>query len=228
MRDITLCNGKLRRYVTSSNGIIRQGEGRKMSIKPESIDIETLPSVSMSERFDLPIVNGVYFVLGSQGEILYIGKAANLRKRWYGHHLLENRLRLATCKIAWLLADETILLDELEDACIAHFSPQWNKILKRQDSEITNNALRQRRFRERRKAQEPVRRTTRPKDRRSRIQRWQDHVQGLRDIQEAYQEWLDNLPESLQETTLAERLQEVCDLDLDVLEVELPKGFGRD
>jgi hypothetical protein len=126
------------------------------------------------------------------------------------------------------VVEETQSLDAIENACIAHFSPPWNKIFKRQDSELTNNALRQRRYRERRKAQLPVKRVTRPKDRRSRIQRWQDHVQGLRDLQEEYQEWLDNLPESLQETTLAERLQEVCDIDLDVLEVELPRGFGRD
>ena len=89
-------------------------------------------------------------------------------------------------------------------------------------------AERQRRYRERRKAQEPVRHYQRPKDRRSKPQRWAEAVSTLRDLQEAYQEWLDNLPESLQDTALAEKLQEVCDIDLDVLDVELPKGFGRD
>ena len=46
---------------------------------------------------------------------------------------------------------------------------------------------------------------------------------------EADQNWLDNLPESLQETTLAERLEEICEYDLSDLEaLEPPLGFGRD
>ena len=43
-----------------------------------------------------------------------------------------------------------------------------------------------------------------------------------------YQDWRDQLPEALAETRTAERLDEVCALDLDALDVELPRGFGRD
>ena len=50
----------------------------------------------------------------------------------------------------------------------------------------------------------------------------------LRELQEAYQAWLDNLPESLQGSPLAEKLEVVCALDLEALEVDLPLGFGRD
>jgi hypothetical protein len=50
----------------------------------------------------------------------------------------------------------------------------------------------------------------------------------LRELQEEYQEWLDNLPENLQSTALAEKLDEVCPLDLEQLDVDLPRGFGRD
>ena len=91
-----------------------------------------------------------------------------------------------------------------------------------------SNAERQRRYRERRKAQQPLVRYQRPRDRRSRPKRWIDAVETLRELQEEYQEWLDNLPESLQSTPLAEKLEEVCSLDLDQLDVELPRGFGRD
>lgn len=77
----------------------------------------------------------------------------------------------------------------------------------------------------------------------SRPQRWRDAVAraqeaigdlvGLRD---EYQEWLDNLPENLQSGNLAEKLQAICDLDLDGAQstieecesAELPLGFGRD
>jgi hypothetical protein len=63
-----------------------------------------------------------------------------------------------------------------------------------------------------------------PSTRRSR--KWA--VETLRELQEEYQAWLDNLPESLQGSTLAERLEEVCALDLDALDIDLPRGFGRD
>ena len=38
----------------------------------------------------------------------------------------------------------------------------------------------------------------------------------------------DQLPESLADSRTAELLEGVCDVDLDALDVELPRGFGRD
>lgn len=73
-----------------------------------------------------------------------------------------------------------------------------------------SNAERQRRYRERRKAQVSVVRYRRPVDRRSRPKRWWDAVETLHDLQGEYQAWLDNLPESLQGSILAEKLEEVC------------------
>lgn len=68
----------------------------------------------------------------------------------------------------------------------------------------------------------------RPVGRRSRPERWRGAVETLRVLQEEYQAWVDNLPESLQGSTLAEKLEEVCTLDLDALDIDLPRGFGRD
>jgi len=91
------------------------------------------------------------------------------------------------------------------------------------------NADRQRRYRNRRKDLQPVVRYRRSQDRRPRPQRWADAVATLRALQKEYQAWLDNLPESLQDSALADKLQAVCELDLDAMEdVELPLGFGRD
>lgn len=92
------------------------------------------------------------------------------------------------------------------------------------------NAERQRQYRERCKTNAPkIRYVTKiSRDKRSRVQRWQTAVELLRELQAEYQEWLDNLPESLEDSTLAEKLQAVCDIDLDELDVDLPKGFGRD
>jgi len=67
-----------------------------------------------------------------------------------------------------------------------------------------------------------------PADRRSRPQRWRDAVAELLELQADYQQWLDGLPESLAESMTADALRTVCDLDLSSLEVDPPRGFGRD
>jgi hypothetical protein len=90
------------------------------------------------------------------------------------------------------------------------------------------NAERQRRYRQRRQAQAPRIHYRRPQDRRSRPERWADAVETLRTLQAEYQDWLDNLPESLHDSPVAEKLEAICALDLDELDVELPRGFGRD
>lgn len=91
-----------------------------------------------------------------------------------------------------------------------------------------SSAERQRRYIARLKAGAPLVQYKRPTDRRSRPQRWTEAVETLRALQSEYQEWFDNLPESLHDSTLAEKLQEVCELDLESLDIELPRGFGRD
>ena len=92
-----------------------------------------------------------------------------------------------------------------------------------------SNAERQQRYRDRRKEQQPRVHYRRPPDRRSRPQRWRDAVQTLVDLQAEYQEWLDNLPDSLQASPVAERLEAICEYDLGDLEtLEPPRGFGRD
>ena len=90
------------------------------------------------------------------------------------------------------------------------------------------NAERQRRYRERRAAGEPVRKVVRPKDRRSRPRRWADAVDQLRTLQAEYETWRDQLPESLADSRTAELLEGVCNVDLDTLDLELPRGFDRD
>ena len=94
-----------------------------------------------------------------------------------------------------------------------------------------SNAERQRRHRERLKAGQPPPRVRyrRPKDKRSKARRWSEAVQELVDLQAEYQAWLDSLPENLRSSAVAEQLEAICDLDLDVLQdMEPPRGFGRD
>ena len=86
---------------------------------------------------------------------------------------------------------------------------------------------RQRRFRERRAAGVPVQQQA-PTPPKTRPARWAAALADLRTLQDEYQTWRDQLPESLADSRTAGLLEEICQLDLDVIDVELPRGFGRD
>jgi hypothetical protein len=90
-------------------------------------------------------------------------------------------------------------------------------------------AERQARYRAARAAGHPPVRTRRPADHRSRAKRWRDAVAELIRLQAEYEAWLGSMPETLQETTTAEALRAICELDLNELQAaEPPRGFGRD
>jgi len=90
-------------------------------------------------------------------------------------------------------------------------------------------AERQARYRAARTAGAPVVRIRRPFDRRSRVQRWNDTVAGLTELQAEYAAWLDALPDNQQDSTTAEALRAIVNLDLSELHaIEPPRGFGRD
>ena len=72
-------------------------------------------------------------------------------------------------------------------------------------------------------------RSHRSTDRRSRPQRWRAAVAELRALQAEYAAWLTALPETLQDSAMAEALEIIVDLDLTALaDIDLPRGYGRD
>ena len=90
-------------------------------------------------------------------------------------------------------------------------------------------AERQARYRAAHAAGAPVVRVRRPADRRPRIQRWNDTVAGLADLQAEYAAWLDVLPANQQDSAMADALRAIVELDLSELQaIEPPRGFGRD
>jgi hypothetical protein len=91
------------------------------------------------------------------------------------------------------------------------------------------DAERAARYRAARAAGQPVIRTRRPNDRRTRIQRWNDTTAALVDLQAEYAAWLDALPANQQDSVTAEALRVIVELDLsELLAIEPPRGFGRD
>jgi hypothetical protein len=62
-----------------------------------------------------------------------------------------------------------------------------------------------------------------------RPQRWATAVATLLTLQDEYRVWLDNLPESLEGSRTAEKLQVITELDLEELAaIHPPRGYGRD
>ena len=62
-----------------------------------------------------------------------------------------------------------------------------------------------------------------------RPRRWAAAVTALLALQDEYRAWLDRLPQSLEGSATAERLQAITELDLDeLLAVDPPRGYGRD
>jgi len=67
-------------------------------------------------------------------------------------------------------------------------------------------------------------------------QQIRDGLQTLQEMKSDFESWRDNMPDSLQGGGTYQKLDAICDLDLDSIEstldeveaVELPLGFGRD
>lgn len=79
-------------------------------ITPESINLAALPSITLSDHAALPSVPAVYFCLSSSDEILYIGQAANLARRWKQHHRQMKLEKIGQVKLAWLQVSDASLL----------------------------------------------------------------------------------------------------------------------
>jgi hypothetical protein len=90
-------------------------------------------------------------------------------------------------------------------------------------------AERQARYRATRMSDAPIIRIRGPVDRRSRIQRWNDTIATLTELQAEYGAWLEALPDNQQDGATAEALRTIVEFDLSELQaIEPPRGFGRD
>jgi len=47
-----------------------------------NIDLESLPSLPLDRREELPELSGVYLAIDGTGGVQYVGQAANIRSRW--------------------------------------------------------------------------------------------------------------------------------------------------
>jgi hypothetical protein len=101
---------------------------------------------------------------------------------------------------------------------------------KPEGEQALSNAERQARYRARHTTTAlPAATRAHPADRRSRPQRWRDAINELLTIQATYANWLNALPDGLRGSSIAELLEAIVELDLiELAEIELPRGYGRD
>lgn len=91
-----------------------------------TIQVSLLPSVAFEHRADLPSMPALYFVLGSQRDVLYIGQTANLMTRWKSHHRAL-QMQGGGYRIHWTeIADEQRRITTEREA-INYFQPIWNR-----------------------------------------------------------------------------------------------------
>lgn len=91
------------------------------------IDVFALPSLPIPEYQQFPQVSVIYFVITESGAIEYIGKAGNLRKRWYaGHHCIYELNNFKACRVAWFEVAEKDDCAIFEKQCIETFCPRLN------------------------------------------------------------------------------------------------------
>ena len=62
-----------------------------------------------------------------------------------------------------------------------------------------------------------------------RPRRWAAAIATLIGLQDEYRAWLDSLPDNLEGSRLADKLQTIAELDLEELQaIDPPRGYGRD
>lgn len=70
----------------------------------------------------------IYFVIANK-KVIYIGRTANLQKRWYNHHRQAELESIGGVKIAWMQVNKRTPLPEIEKELIQYFKPSLNSQL---------------------------------------------------------------------------------------------------
>lgn len=89
-------------------------------------EVLSFPCVDLKRKEMLPENSGIYFVV-QENNILYIGKATNIKKRWMGHHRysqLEKLNRKKPVKLYYYEAKEAFIT-ELEKLLIEKHRPVY-------------------------------------------------------------------------------------------------------
>lgn len=125
--------------------------------------VASLPTVSPHSRnvsTKLPSVSAVYFLHNRAKELLYIGKAENLKTRWRAsrnveHDHLSKALKMDDVQLSWQEMEIRHLII-IESAFIRLWFPTWNVIGKRIPRIIQEREKTRKLEEERRRRLEPI------------------------------------------------------------------------
>lgn len=99
----------------------------RVNFNVDKIDIHSLPSLPIPERYNLPLIGSVYFVLSEGDEVLYIGKTKRLFQRWKAHECCAELDNPKRARIAWLEVEDEIERCSLEKELISKYCPRLNR-----------------------------------------------------------------------------------------------------
>ncbi|MDJ0719320.1 MAG: GIY-YIG nuclease family protein [Prochloraceae cyanobacterium] len=75
-----------------------------------------IPSLHITKRSKLPARPGIYFVYTPDYQLLYIGKADNLQKRWNSHHKYQYFIETSMqCRIGYFVLNSAESLNQVID-----------------------------------------------------------------------------------------------------------------
>lgn len=103
--------------------------------------IKDLPFVPLSDRKLLPESSGIYFLATEEGEVLYIGKAKSLFRRWANHHRIHEVKARLDVRIHYIESTGESL-DSLETAWIEQLKPAMNGIVQSVSGVAKSRSLR--------------------------------------------------------------------------------------
>jgi DNA-binding XRE family transcriptional regulator len=96
-------------------------------IAPHTINPLELPSLPLEWKAALPLkCRAIYMALSAEGEILYVGRSNDIRKRWKSHDRFKHLKQIQGVRIAWIEVSDPYLLRTLETALIEYFKPEFN------------------------------------------------------------------------------------------------------
>jgi Zn finger protein HypA/HybF involved in hydrogenase expression len=92
-----------------------------------TVNLDSLPSLCLAKRRQLPNCCAVYFVRAKDGKVLYVGVARSLVLRWLQHHKQLAFHRHDATTITWIEITPDVNGYEIEKAFISRFNPLLNK-----------------------------------------------------------------------------------------------------
>jgi hypothetical protein len=99
--------------INSIDEQVKQTKQNKTDIMLSML-LSSIPSLHITERVKLPPQPGLYFVYTLTHQLLYVGKADNLRTRWNSHHKYQSFIETSMdCRIGYFTFDSIDNLKEV-------------------------------------------------------------------------------------------------------------------